>query len=180
MIALLITASYWQNCYIHNSHQGDVYNWLRLRTSGDRFKKGDRVLNLTIINSTKSLEIGTMQYQVFVRSQSKSQFVASVVGMPNLTVEGRTEEEAIANAKAALKAQLAMGKFVTIEMNPEDWLNENISQIEKPFFETATNEEWEAALMDLANSSFFNKTMPLSDEAISRESIYSEREDSQL
>ncbi|MDZ8024355.1 MAG: hypothetical protein RMX65_002845 [Nostoc sp. DedQUE01] len=121
-----------------------------------------------------------MQYQVFVRSQSKSQFVASVVGMPNLTVEGRTEEEAIANAKAALKAQLAMGKFVTIEMNPEDWLNENISQIEKPFFETATNEEWEAALMDLANSSFFNKTMPLSDEAISRESIYSEREDSQL
>jgi hypothetical protein len=65
-------------------------------------------------------------------------------------------------------------------MNPEDWLNENTSQIEKPFFETATNEEWEAALMDLANSSFFSKTMPLSDEAISRKSIYREREDSQL
>jgi len=121
-----------------------------------------------------------MQYQVFVRNRSESHFVASVVGMPNLTVEGRTEEEAISNAKAALKSQLATGKFVTIEMNPEDWLNENTSQIEKPFFETATNEEWEAALMDLANSSFFSKTLPLSDEAISRESIYCEREDSQL
>jgi predicted RNase H-like HicB family nuclease len=118
-----------------------------------------------------------MQYQVFVRNRSKSDFVASVVGIPNLTVEGRTEEEAISNAKAALKSQLATGKFVTIEMNPED---ENISQIEKPFFETATNEEWEAALIDLANSSFFSKTLPLSDEAISRESIYREREDSQL
>ncbi len=121
-----------------------------------------------------------MQYQVFVKSGSENHFVASVVGMPNLTVEGRTEEEAIVNAKAALKAQLATGKFVTIEINPEDWLNETVSQIEKPFFETATNEQWEAALMDLANSSFFSKTMPLSDEAISRESIYREREDSQL
>jgi hypothetical protein len=65
----------------------------------------DRVLSLTIINSTNNLEIGTMQYQVFVRNRSESYFVASVVGMPNLTVEGRTEEEAIANAKAALKSQ---------------------------------------------------------------------------
>jgi hypothetical protein len=34
--------------------------------------------------------------------------------------------------------------------------------------------------MELANSSFFSKTLPLSDEAISRESIYREREDKQL
>ncbi len=121
-----------------------------------------------------------MQYQVFVRSRSQSHFVASIVGMPNLTVEGKTEEEAISKAKAALKSQLATGKFVTIEVNPEDGLNETVSQIEKPFFETAMDEEWEAALMDLANSSFFSKTLPLSDEAISRESIYREREDSQL
>ncbi|WP_211173514.1 hypothetical protein [Brasilonema bromeliae] len=72
--------------------------------------------------------------------------------------------------------QLATGKFVTIEVNPEGGLNETVSQIEKPFFETSTDEEWEAALMDLANSSFFSKTLPLSDEAISRESIYCERE----
>lgn len=121
-----------------------------------------------------------MQYQVFVRSRSPSHFVASVVGMPNLTVEGRTEEEAIAKAKASLKSQLATGKFVTIEVNSEDELHETVSQIEKPFFETATDEEWEAALMDLANSSFFSKIPPLSDESISRESIYRQREDSQL
>ncbi len=52
-----------------------------------------------------------MQYQVFVRSQSESRFVASVVGIPNLTVEGRTEEEAIANAQAALESQLATGRL---------------------------------------------------------------------
>ena len=121
-----------------------------------------------------------MQYQIFVRSRAKNHFVASVVGIPNLTVEGRTEEEAIAKAKASLKSQLATGKFVTIEVDSEDELNETMSQIEKPFFETATDEEWESALMDLANSCFFSKTPPLSDEAISRESIYREREDSQL
>ncbi|BDA67052.1 hypothetical protein RIVM261_028720 [Rivularia sp. IAM M-261] len=31
-----------------------------------------------------------MNYQVFVCSQSEQHFVASVFGMPNLTVEGRT------------------------------------------------------------------------------------------
>ncbi|MEH1780038.1 MAG: hypothetical protein V7L26_13130 [Nostoc sp.] len=46
-----------------------------------------------------------MQYQVFVQSQSPQNFVASVVGMPNLTVEGRTEEEAILNVKSALETQ---------------------------------------------------------------------------
>lgn len=119
-----------------------------------------------------------MQYQVFVRSQSGSHFIASIVGMPNLTVEGRTEEEAISNAKAALESQLTTGKFVTIKVNLEDHLNRTVSQIEKPFYETATDEEWEAALMDLVNSSFFSKALPLSDEAMSRESIYREREDS--
>lgn len=61
-----------------------------------------------------------IQYQVFVRSQSGSKFVASVVGIPNLTVEGRTEQEAIANAKAALESQLATGRFVMIEVDPNN------------------------------------------------------------
>ncbi|AFY36201.1 type II toxin-antitoxin system HicB family antitoxin [Calothrix sp. PCC 7507] len=61
-----------------------------------------------------------MQYQVFVQSPSQNNFVASVVGMPNLTVEGRTEEEAILKVKSALATQLARGKFVTIEMNLEN------------------------------------------------------------
>ncbi len=50
-----------------------------------------------------------MQYQIFVQSQSKQHFVASVIGIPNLTVEGRTEEEVITKAKAAVEAQLATG-----------------------------------------------------------------------
>ena len=58
-----------------------------------------------------------MQYQVFIQSQSEQNFTASVVGIPNLTVEGRTEEEALSLAKAALEVQLATGKFVTIEVN---------------------------------------------------------------
>ena len=40
--------------------------------------------------------------------------------MPNRKAEGRTEEEAIANVKAALELQLARGKFVTIEVNLND------------------------------------------------------------
>jgi predicted RNase H-like HicB family nuclease len=60
-----------------------------------------------------------MQYQIFVQSQSQQNFVASVVGMANLTTEGKTEEEAIAKAKFALEAQLARGKFVSVEISPE-------------------------------------------------------------
>jgi predicted RNase H-like HicB family nuclease len=58
-----------------------------------------------------------MQYQIFVQGQSQQSFVASVVGMANLTTEGKTEEEAIAKAKSALEAQLARGKFVNVEIN---------------------------------------------------------------
>jgi hypothetical protein len=57
-----------------------------------------------------------MQYQIFVQSQSQQSFLASVVGMPNLTIEGKTEEEAISRAKSALEAQLAKCKFVSVEV----------------------------------------------------------------
>lgn len=50
---------------------------------------------------------------------------------------------------------------------------------EKPFYETASAQEWIEALNRLADKSP-QKAPPLSDEAISRESIYREREDSQL
>ena len=49
---------------------------------------------------------------------------------------------------------------------------------EKPFYETATVEEWEAALDEFGDSPAFNKTASFVDD--SRESIYREREDSQL
>lgn len=58
-----------------------------------------------------------MQYQIFVESQSHQHFVASVIGMPTIAVGGDTEIEAISNAKAALKSQLARGKVVTINLD---------------------------------------------------------------
>lgn len=59
-----------------------------------------------------------MQYQVFVQNPAERRFVASVVGIPAVSAEAATEEEAIALATAALKSQLATGKFVTIEVEP--------------------------------------------------------------
>ncbi|MBW4670438.1 MAG: type II toxin-antitoxin system HicB family antitoxin [Cyanomargarita calcarea GSE-NOS-MK-12-04C] len=60
-----------------------------------------------------------MQYQIFIQSQ-KDNFIASVVGMQNVMVEGNTEEEAISKVKSLLQAKLATGKFVTIEVNPQE------------------------------------------------------------
>lgn len=60
-----------------------------------------------------------MQYQVFVQSHPDKKFIASVVGIPNCTIEGSTKEEAIALAKAALENQLANGELVTIEIDQE-------------------------------------------------------------
>lgn len=70
-----------------------------------------------------------MQYQIFVQCQSEKNFLASVVGIPNLTAEGRTEEEAIFKIKSVLEKQLATGKFVTIEVNPEIQPNANTPQM---------------------------------------------------
>lgn len=50
---------------------------------------------------------------------------------------------------------------------------------ERPFFETATPEERARAAEEWANR-HRSSAPPLSDEAISRESIYREREDKQL
>ena len=49
-----------------------------------------------------------MQSQVFIQSQSEQSFIASVVGMPNLTVEGRTEIEAIASLLPKRKAHATL------------------------------------------------------------------------
>lgn len=60
-----------------------------------------------------------MQYQVLLQKPSAQHFVASIVGMPNVIADGKTEQEAIAKIKSALKAQLAIAKFVTIDIEPE-------------------------------------------------------------
>jgi hypothetical protein len=58
-----------------------------------------------------------MQYQIFVESRSARHFVASVIGMPTVSVDGDTELEAISNVKAALNSQLSRGKVVTIDLD---------------------------------------------------------------
>jgi hypothetical protein len=67
-----------------------------------------------------------MQYQIFVESQSARHFVASVIGMPTISVDGYTELEAISNLKAALSSQLSLfchsprGKIATqLELQPK-------------------------------------------------------------
>ncbi len=65
-----------------------------------------------------------MQYQVFVQSRLDSKYIASVVGIPNCTVEGSTREEAIAKAKVVLEEQLANGEWVTISVNSSTRPNE--------------------------------------------------------
>ena len=60
--------------------------------------------------------MSTTQYQVIVRSGSTDLFLASVLGMDDCVGEGRTREEAIAKAKAALVDRLARGEIVTIDV----------------------------------------------------------------
>jgi predicted RNase H-like HicB family nuclease len=72
-----------------------------------------------------------MQYQIFVESRfsegetkpTARHFVASVIGMPTVSVDGDTEVEAIANVKAALNLQLSKGKVVTIYV-PQRFAND--------------------------------------------------------
>ena len=64
--------------------------------------------------------MSTTQYQVLVRNGPSDLFVASVLGMSDCVGEGRTKEEAIAKAKAALVDRLARGEIVTIDVESND------------------------------------------------------------
>ena len=59
-------------------------------------------------------------YQVLVRNGSSDLFVASVLGMADCVGEGRTREEAIGRAKAALVERLARGEIVTIDVESNE------------------------------------------------------------
>jgi hypothetical protein len=85
-----------------------------------------------------------MQYQVFLQNQAEQGFVASVVGIPNLLVEGTTEAEAIAKVKTALAAQLARGKWVTIEMDAIVETQNAVSQVSpaETFVNDPTFDDW--------------------------------------
>jgi predicted RNase H-like HicB family nuclease len=58
-----------------------------------------------------------MQYQVFVKNPAESEFMASVIGLPNVAANGITEKEAIDKLKVILDAQFRNGKLVTIDID---------------------------------------------------------------
>jgi len=75
--------------------------------------------------------------------------------------------------------QKAAEKGLTLEAFIETVIDADVSgESDKSFHETATVDEWEKALDDWIRN--FPQHPVLSDEAISRESIYREREDAQL
>lgn len=85
-----------------------------------------------------------MQYQIFVQSHTEHGFVASVVGMSNVSVEGVTEEEAIAKVKMALESQLATGKLVTIEVESNGAADDHspTSSVAGIFAQDPTFDDW--------------------------------------
>jgi predicted RNase H-like HicB family nuclease len=92
-----------------------------------------------------------MQYQIFVESRSARHFVASVIGMPTVSVDGYTEVEAISNVKAALNSQLSKGKIVTIDLDePQEILKTPTSMLNVGILETdPTFDDWMNKLADI-------------------------------
>ncbi len=90
-----------------------------------------------------------------------------------VTLELKPEIEERIRAKAAERG-LPVEKFI------ETVIENDVGRGgERPFHETATSDEWEKALLEFVNTDRPHHP-PLSDEAISRESIYRERADAQL
>lgn len=83
--------------------------------------------------------------------------------------------------KPELEQQLvdeAAAKGLAVETFLEQMIETQLIQ-SQPFSKRASDEEWEAALMQIGNRPSLSKAPLLSNEAISRESIYT-REDEQL
>ncbi|NJM71275.1 MAG: hypothetical protein HC862_14185 [Scytonema sp. RU_4_4] len=86
--------------------------------------------------------------------------------------------------KPEIEAQLiaqAAAKGIPVEQYLQSWIETNlVTETAQPFHQTETPEEWVELLEAFTNNPALANVPPLSDEAISRESIYREREDSQL
>jgi hypothetical protein len=81
--------------------------------------------------------------------------------------------------EAHLVAQAA-AKGVPVEQYLQSWIETHlVTETAQPLYQTATTAEWVDAFTTWARS-HSSDAPPLSDEAISRESIYREREDQQL
>lgn len=93
--------------------------------------------------------------------------------------------EVTLHLKPEVEARLvrqAQAQGMTIEQLLEQMIERSAAsnETETPVGKFSTSEEWLAALSQLGKSPSLVKAPPLSDEAISRESIYGEREDKQL
>jgi len=87
-----------------------------------------------------------------------------------LELKPEVEERIVAEAKA---------RGLSVENYILNVLEKETTNGEASFALTATPEEWETAFLEWVHTER-PAHMPLSDEAISRESIYREREDAQL
>ena len=68
----------------------------------------------------------------------------------------------------------------SVEQHLQSWIETHlVTETAQPLYQTATTAEWVDAFTTWAGS-HSSDAPPLSDEAISRESIYREREDQQL
>lgn len=91
-----------------------------------------------------------------------------------LVLKPETEARLIAQAAA---------KGVPVEQYLQEWIETNlVAKLEQPLpqVKTTPTQDWTELLEAFCNNPALANVPPLSDEAISRESIYREREDSQL
>jgi predicted RNase H-like HicB family nuclease len=90
-----------------------------------------------------------MQYQVFIESEvDRPRFSASVVEMPSVSVKGSTEAEAVINVKAALKEKLAIGKFISIDLDTPEATSSELPGA-GIFTEDSTFDDWMDRLAEI-------------------------------
>ena len=88
-----------------------------------------------------------------------------------ITLQFKPEVEARLIAQAAAKG-------LSLDTYLESVIEESlINQKQTSFYQTATDQEWNSALMDLINSASFTVAPPLADTAVDRESIYTREEE---
>ena len=58
----------------------------------------------------------TVTYQVFLQEHPNQGYTATVLGWSDCTVEGKTKEEALIKARAAIAEQLSAGEIVCVDV----------------------------------------------------------------